>query len=139
MIYLAFFAYPHDADRGEEIEIVAADTAGNEMRESVSYRLLRASYVKDEIGISERFLRSKVLPLFTKVYGYSPVGDDGEPDFLKAFLKINNETRKENDDRIYEIGRQGGGEILWEGEVQPASQFQGGRDVCGPQEIPDGR
>ena len=115
LIYLAFFAYPHDADRGEEIEIVAADTAGNEMRESVSYRLLRASYVKDEIGISERFLRSKVLPLFTKVYGYSPVGDDGEPDFLKAFLKINNETRKENDDRIYEIGRQSGGEILWEG------------------------
>ena len=118
LIYLAFFAYPYNADRGEKIEILAADAAGNEVRESVHYRLLRSSYVKDEIGISEGFLRSKVLPLFTKVYGYSPVGDDGEPDFLKAFLKINSETRKENDNRIYEVGRQGGGEILWEGKFK---------------------
>ena len=115
-IYLAFFAYPYNADRGEKIEILAADAAGNEARESVYYRLLRASYVKDEIGLSEWFLRSKVLPLFTKVYGYSPVGDDGTPDLLKAFLKINSETRKENDNRIYEIGRQSGEKILWKGK-----------------------
>ena len=115
LIYLAFFAYPYNADRGEEIEILAADAAGNEMRESVHYRLLGASYVKDEIGLSERFLKSKVLPLFSKIYGYSPVGEEGRPDFLKAFLKINSETRKENDNRIYETGRQSGGEMLWEG------------------------
>ncbi len=115
-IHLAFFAYPYNADRGEKIEILAADAAGNEARESVYYRLLRASYVKDEIGLSEWFLRSKVLPLFTKVYGYSPVGDDGTPDLLKAFLKINSETRKENDNRIYEIGRQSGEKILWKGK-----------------------
>jgi len=116
LIHLAFFAYPYNADKGEKIEILAADAAGNEMRESVYYRLLRASYVKDQIGLSEWFLKSKVLPLFSKVYGYSPVGDDGKPDLLKAFLKINSETRKENDNRIYEIGRQSGGEILWEGK-----------------------
>ncbi len=116
LIHLAFFAYPYNADKGEKIEILAADAAGNEARESVYYRLLRSSYVKDEIGISEGFLKSKVLPLFAKVYGYSPVGDDGEPDFLKAFLKINSETRKENDNRIHEVGRQSGGEILWEGK-----------------------
>ncbi len=116
LVYLAFFAYPYNADRGEKIEILAADAAGNEARESVYYRLLRASYVKDEIGLSEWFLKSKVLPLFTKVYGYSPVGDDGKPDLRKAFLKINSETRKENDNRIYEIGRQSGEEILWKGK-----------------------
>lgn len=115
-IHLAFFAYPYNADKGEKIEILAADAAGNEARESVYYRLLGASYVKDEIGLSEWFLKSKVLPLFTKVYGYSPVGDDGKPDFLKAFLKINSETRKQNDNRIYEIGTQSGGEILWKGK-----------------------
>ena len=107
-VHLAFFAYPYNAEKGEKIEILAADAAGNEARESVYYRLLRASYVKDEIGLSEWFLKSKVLPLFTKVYGYSPVGDDGKPDLRKAFLKINSETRKENDNRIYEIGRQSG-------------------------------
>ena len=116
LIYIAFFAYPYNADRGEKIEISATDAAGNEASESVYYRLLRASYVKDEIGLSEWFLKNKVLPLFTRVYGYSPVGDDGKPDFLKAFLKINSETRKENDNRIYEIGRQSGGEILWKGK-----------------------
>ncbi|MDE0159069.1 MAG: M23 family metallopeptidase [Candidatus Dadabacteria bacterium] len=115
-VYLAFFAYPYNAEKGEKIEILAADAAGNEARESVYYRLLRASYVKDEIGLSEWFLKSKVLPLFTKVYGYSPVGDDGKPDLRKAFLKINSETRKENDNRIYEIGRQSGEEILWKGK-----------------------
>lgn len=115
-IYLAFLAYPYNAGRDEKIEILAADAAGNEAREPVYYRLVGASYVKDEIGLSEWFLRNKVLPLFTKVYGYSPVGDDGKPDLLKAFLKINSETRKENDNRIYEVGRQSGGEILWKGK-----------------------
>lgn len=115
-IYLAFLAYPYNADRGEKIEILATDVAGNEARESVYYRLLGASYVKDEIGLSEWFLRNKVLPLFTQVYGYSPVGDDGKPDLLKAFLKINSETRKENDNRVYEVGRQSGEKILWEGK-----------------------
>lgn len=115
-IHLAFLAYPYNAGRDEKIEILAADAAGNEAREPVYYRLVGASYVKDEIGLSEWFLRNKVLPLFTKVYGYSPVGDDGKPDLLKAFLKINSETRKENDNRIYEVGRQSGGEILWKGK-----------------------
>lgn len=115
-IHLAFLAYPYNANRGEKIEILATDAAGNEAREPVYYRLLGASYVKDEIGLSEWFLRNKVLPLFTKVYGYSPVGDDGKPDLLKAFLKINSETRKENDNRIYEVGRQSGEEILWKGK-----------------------
>lgn len=114
-IYLAFLAYPYNAGRDEKIEILATDAAGNEAMEPVYYRLVGASYVKDEIGLSEWFLRNKVLPLFTKVYGYSPVGDDGKPDLLKAFLKINSETRKENDNRIYEVGRQSGGEILWKG------------------------
>ena len=114
-IYLAFLAYPYNAGRDEKIEILATDAAGNEAMEPVYYRLVGASYVKGEIGLSEWFLRNKVLPLFTKVYGYSPVGDDGKPDLLKAFLKINSETRKENDNRIYEVGRQSGGEILWKG------------------------
>lgn len=116
LIHLAFFAYPYNAAKGEKIEIFAADAAGNEVRESVYHRLLGASYVKDTIGISEGFLRNKVLPLFNKVYGYSPAGDDGNPDSLKAFLKINSETRKKNDNRIYEIGRQSGDRILWDGK-----------------------
>ncbi len=115
-IYLAFLAYPYNADRDEKIEILATDAAGNEAREPVYYRLVGASYVKDEIGLSEWFLRNKVLPLFTKVYGYSPVGDDGKPDLLKAFLKINSEMRKENDNRVYEVGRQSGEKILWKGK-----------------------
>ena len=115
-IYLAFLAYPYNADRGEKIEILATDAAGNEAREPVYYRLVGASYVKDEIGLSEWFLRNKVLPLFTKVYGYSPVGDDGKPDLLTAFLKINSEMRKENDNRVYEVGRQSGEKILWKGK-----------------------
>ena len=79
-------------------------------------RLLRASYLKDEIVLSEWFLKKKVLPLFNKVYGYAPVADDGKTDFRKAFLKVNNETRKENDNRIYEIGRQSGDKMLWKGK-----------------------
>ena len=116
LIYLSFFAYPYNAARGEKIEILAADAAGNEIRESVHYRLLRASYVKDEIALSEGFLKKKVLPLFSRIYGYSSVGDDGKPDFRKAFLKVNSETRKENDNRIYEVGRQSGDKILWKGK-----------------------
>ena len=46
LIYLAFFAYPYNASKGEKIEIFATDAAGNEVRESVSYRLLGASYLK---------------------------------------------------------------------------------------------
>lgn len=116
LIYLSFFAYPYNASGDEKIEILAADAAGNEIREPVYYRLLKASYVRDEIALSEGFLRKKVLPLFSKVYGYSSVTDNGEPDFRKAFLKINSETRKENDDKIYEVGRQSGDKILWEGK-----------------------
>ena len=116
LMYIAFFAYPYNAERGEKIEIFATDAAGNEASESVYYRLLQASYVKDQINLSEWFLKNKVLPLFNKVYGYSPLGEDGNPDLLKAFLKINSETRKQNDNRIYEVGRQSGGEMLWKGK-----------------------
>jgi len=116
LIYLAFFAYPYNASKGEEIEIYATDSAGNEAKESVVYRLLGASYTKDKIPLSEGFLKKKIIPLFNKVYGYSPVTDKGEPDFLEAFLKVNNETRKENDDRIHEIGKQSEDKLLWEGK-----------------------
>ena len=116
MIYLAFFAYPYNAPKGEEIEIFANDAAGNEVRESVHYRLLKSAYVKDRIILSEGFLKKKVLPLFNKVYGYSPVTDGGEPDLRKAFLKINSDTRKENDSKVYEIGTQSGDKILWKGK-----------------------
>ena len=116
LIYLSFFAYPYNAAKDEKIEILAADAAGNEVRESVYYRLLRASYVKDEIVLSEWFLKKKVLPLFTRVYGYPSLADDGKPDFRKAFLKINSETREENDNRIYEVGRQSGDKMLWRGK-----------------------
>ena len=116
LIHLAFFAYPYDAPKGEKIEIFATDATGNEVRESVSYRLLRASYVKDEIPLSEGFLKKKILPLFNKTYGYASVTDDGETDFRKAFLKINSEMRGENDKRIYEIGRQSGDKMLWKGK-----------------------
>ncbi len=118
LIHLAFFAYPYNAEKGEKIEIFAADAVGNEVSEPVFYRLLGASYVKDEIRLSEWFLKNKVLSLSNKVYGNFPLGEDGKPDFLKGFLKINNEMRKENDNRIYEIGRQSGGEILWEGRFR---------------------
>ena len=116
LIYLSFFAYPYDAARGEKIEIIAADAAGNKTTESVYYRLLRSAYVKDEIVLSEGFLKKKVLPLFSKVYGYASLTDDGKPDFRKAFLKVNSETRKENDNRIYEVGRQSGDKMLWKGK-----------------------
>ncbi len=116
LIYLSFFAYPYDAAKGEKIEIIAADAAGNKATESVYYRLLGSTYVKDEIALSEGFLKKKVLPLFSKVYGYASLTDDGKPDFRKAFLKINNETRKENDNRIYEVGRQSGDKMLWKGK-----------------------
>ncbi|MCY3985449.1 MAG: hypothetical protein OXF23_00160, partial [Candidatus Dadabacteria bacterium] len=117
-IYLTFFAYPYNASRNEKIEIFATDAAGNEVRESVHYRLLRARYANDQIIVSESFLTNKVLPLFNNIYGYSPIKDDGKTDFLKAFLKMNSDTRKENDKSIYEVGRQGGDKILWEGKFR---------------------
>ncbi len=116
LIHVAFFAYPYNLGKDEEIRIFAGDEAGNEVRESIYYRLLNSSYAQDKITVSEWFLKKKVSPLFNKVYGYPSVNDAGEADFRKAFLKINRDTRKENDEKIFEVGQQSGDKILWEGK-----------------------
>ena len=114
-IFVAFFAYPHDAGMDEAINVLARDEAGNERRVSVSYRLSRSSYLNDKIEISERFVERKVVPLFTSFYGYAPEISK-EEDYEQVFLKVNREVRASNEDTVCEVSANSAGEILWEGK-----------------------
>ncbi len=116
LIHIAFFAYPHDFARGEDMKIVASDSAGNKSWEGISYSLLRSSYVDDRISVSRWFMEKKISPLYSRIYGRKPEAREGLSALETAFLKINRDIRAENDRTIYEVGTVSRGEILWEGK-----------------------
>jgi len=107
-IHVVFFAYPYNLDTNEELSLYAVDKAGNERTLPVFYHPINARYKDSTINIDEAFIMRKMLPLL----------DDDVPEsdsmLKEIFLKVNNEMRTENNNKIMEITTNTKDKMFWD-------------------------
>jgi len=104
--YGTFFPFPYDMDPSAfQPMVVVADKAGNEISTTYKVQAIPRKFKADKIGLSDGFLQS-LRPTFQSFYP-----DVQDP--LQLYLKVNNETRKENRAKLLEIAKDTAPEILW--------------------------
>ncbi len=134
-VYFSLFAVPLEASAKAPIALVAEDLAGNKARASFPYRIRPKQFRKDDIQITDDFL-NRVMPYFMD---RSPSLRGGMVD---VFLKVNNELRRESEERIRGLCQPASAERLWKGpflrmeNAKPMagfgdkrSYFSGGREI----------
>lgn len=108
-IRLCFFAYPYYLGNDADIVIRAIDEAGNERVLPVYYSLKDAKYNNKTIDVPDRFIQRKMVPILTEDV-------KGDTSLKEVFLKVNNELRKKNNQKISEITSDSTDKMLWEGK-----------------------
>jgi len=109
---VAFFALLWNQDPSTPISLYARDEVGNEAHASFEYRVFPKSFRESRIPIDDHFLAKVVPPILAN----SPELKVADPsDLLAAFLRINNELRRENGATIAALGRATEPQILWQG------------------------
>jgi murein DD-endopeptidase MepM/ murein hydrolase activator NlpD len=116
---VAFFALRYDQDTRTPMDLYATDVAGNEARAQFEHRVFPKAFRRSRILLDEAFL-SRVVPAILQQSPElkAPSGD------LPAFLKINNDLRRMNNETIAAQARKTAPRILWEGAFQPLSGSQ---------------
>ncbi len=106
--YVALVALPFDKRNPGPMMIEVEDLAGNKSKASVAYTVLRRRSRVDRINISDSFLQRKMPDLsihYPEVKG----------SLLEQFLVINNQIRRENNEQLTSLCRNGEPEMLWHG------------------------
>jgi murein DD-endopeptidase MepM/ murein hydrolase activator NlpD len=110
---VAFFSLPYDTKGDPPMELIARDIAGNEARAQFEHRVFPKTFRSSRIPLDDKFL-SRVVPA---ILAQSP--SLGAPeDLLPAFLKINRDLRRINNEKIASLARQSAPSILWDGAFQ---------------------
>ncbi len=108
--YLAFFAVPYDLPQPLNLELLAVDLGGAEVRHKLWYRLKPRKWKADTLNISDDFLQRKLA----EFQGMNPQLQ-GLTDPLAVFLQINQAERLKNDRFILDVCQQSHSEPLWQG------------------------
>lgn len=103
--YLCLFAFPYNVDSSQVPRLIAVDQAQNQGMGGFYYHLNRRNFRSDRIGISERFLNSK-MPQFQHQFP-----DAKTP--LDIFLKVNRELRPRNRARLVDLGLKTTEQFAW--------------------------
>lgn len=106
--YIAFFAHPYNVPENQKAVLLATDKAGNSRELRLAYTLKDVKYKKSTIPVSDDFIQTKVAPLLNDVGARQ-----GSP--KDVFVKVNHDLRKENEDKIREVGQKTADRILWSG------------------------
>ena len=104
--YTVLFPATHDITDKSIFYAVAMDKAGNQKIKSLKTKIRTKTYTDSTINIGDSFINSVVAPL---------LNETAISDVEGAFRKINEEWRKENNDKIIKIAQETATEILWEG------------------------
>ena len=102
------------------MEVFARDIAGNEARAQFEHRVFPKKFRNSRIPLDDKFL-SRVVPAILQS---SPQLQTSANDLLPAFLKINNDLRRMNNDTIAALAKKTAQAILWEGAFQPLGGSQ---------------
>ena len=114
-IYGATIGLPYDLERIVKSYVIAVDEAGNEGKAAFGMTLRISRKVTDRINISDGFLDSK-LPEFTLYYPDL----SGSP--LDQYLKVNNDIRRINYQKVQDICKKSQPQRLWEGRFKRMSR-----------------
>jgi murein DD-endopeptidase MepM/ murein hydrolase activator NlpD len=111
---VAFFALLFNQQADTPMEVFARDVAGNEARAQFEHRVFPKVFRTSRIPVDDKFLSRVVPPILQS----SPQIQAPENDLLPAFLKINNDLRRLNNETIAAQARKTAPAILWEGAFQ---------------------
>jgi murein DD-endopeptidase MepM/ murein hydrolase activator NlpD len=117
---VAFFALLYNQGPDTPMELFARDIAGNEGRAQFEHRVFPKRFRNSTIPLDDRFL-SRVVPAILQS---SPDLQAPAGELLPAFLKINNDLRRMNNETIAALARKTSPSILWEGAFQPLGGAQ---------------
>jgi murein DD-endopeptidase MepM/ murein hydrolase activator NlpD len=108
-IKVAFFALLYNQKPATPIELYARDAAGNEARAQFEHRVFPKVFRTSRIVLDDGFLE-KVVP---SILQQSPELNVSSTDLLPAFLKINNDLRRINNEQIAALARKTAPALLW--------------------------
>ena len=121
---VAFFALLYNQAPDTPMEVFARDIAGNEARAQFEHRVFPKKFRNSRIPLDDKFL-SRVVPAILQS---SPQLQASANDLLPAFLKINNDLRRMNNDTIAALAKKtAAGDSL--GRRVPAARRIAGRIV----------
>jgi murein DD-endopeptidase MepM/ murein hydrolase activator NlpD len=119
-LHVAFFALLYNQTPDTPMEVVARDVAGNEASAQFEHRVFPKKFRNSTIPLDDKFL-SRVVPAILQSSPDLKVSAD---DLLPAFLKINNDLRRMNNETIAAVAQKTAPGILWEGAFQPLGNSQ---------------
>ena len=117
---VAFFALLYNQGVDTPINLYAKDVAGNEARAEFDHRVFPKTFRHSAIPLDDPYLKRVVLPILQQ----SPEVQASPDDLLAAFLKVNNDLRRINNQKIAALGRNTANGILWHGAFQPFGNAQ---------------
>ena len=117
---VAFFALLYNQQPDAPMEVFARDIAGNEARAQFEHRVFPKKFRNSRIPLDDRFL-ARVVPAILQS---SPQLQASGNDLLPAFLKINNDLRRMNNETIAALAKKTAAAMLWEGAFQPLGGSQ---------------
>jgi murein DD-endopeptidase MepM/ murein hydrolase activator NlpD len=116
---VAFFALLYDQKPNTPFELFARDAAGNTSRAQFNHRVFPKAFRRSKIPLDDDFL-SRVVPAILE--GSSQPAPSG--DLLPAFLKINNDLRRTNNEAVAALSKKTAPRFLWAGAFQPLGGSQ---------------
>jgi len=117
---VAFFALLYNQKPSTPMEVFARDVAGNETRAQFEHRAFPKAFRSSRIPLDDNFL-SRVVP---SILQGSPQLTVSAGELLPAFLRINNDLRRSNNEAIAALARKTAPAILWEGAFMPLGGSQ---------------
>jgi murein DD-endopeptidase MepM/ murein hydrolase activator NlpD len=115
---VAFYALLWDQDLNTPITLFARDRLGNQSSANFDHRVFAKTFRKSRIEINDGFL-SRVVPSILQNSADFRVDDP--TDLLAAYIKINNDMRRENNATIAALAAGTSPEILWQGAFKQLS------------------
>ncbi len=120
---VAFFALLYDQDLTTPISLFAKDDAGNQARASFDYKVFPKAFSRGRIELNDPFLQ-RVVP---EILDHTPelkLAVAQPSDYLPAFLKINNDLRRIDAQKVIDLARQSPPDVLWKGPFVPLGNAQ---------------
>jgi murein DD-endopeptidase MepM/ murein hydrolase activator NlpD len=109
---LAFFALLWDQPLATPITVFARDAIGNEGSGSFDFRVFAKQFRTSTINLDDRFLARVVPPI---LQNSTELTVDDPNDLLAAYLAINRDLRRMNNETIAALALETAPEVLWRG------------------------
>jgi murein DD-endopeptidase MepM/ murein hydrolase activator NlpD len=119
-VKVAFFALLYDQDLSAPIELYARDEAGNATRASFDHRKFPKRFRRSRIDLDDAFMQRVVPEILAHAPELGDVSATGG-DLLDAYLRINGELRRLNNEKIASFAQKTARAILWQGAFQRLS------------------